>query len=117
MAAGGGGLAAQHAGEFGDAGIVINEGDFRDGAAIADFLRDKIMGRGVSGNGCQVRDAEDLMFSSDVPHLEANGIGGFAADVGVHFIEDEHGDFVHVGEDGLEREHDAGEFAGGSDGP
>ena len=33
-----------------------------------------------------MRDAKNLPFGGDLFHLFANGMGGFAADVRVHFI-------------------------------
>ena len=61
-------------------------------------------------------DAEDLSVLPEPAHLAADGIGRFAADVGVHLIEDEHGNVVLGGEHGFQCQHDAGDFAGRSDG-
>ena len=70
---------------------------------------------GVGGHGGKVGDAEDLSAVGEVAHFLANGVGGFAADVGVHFVEDEEGDVVLGCEDGFEGEHDAGDFSGRCD--
>ena len=49
-------------------------------------------------------------------HFVADGVGGFAADVGIDFIENEDGHFILGGEHGLEGQHHARHFAGGRDG-
>ncbi len=59
------------------------------------------MGGGGRGDLREVGDAQDLMGAGDLLHLIADGVRGLAADVGVHFIEDEDGDAVFGGEDGL----------------
>ena len=70
---------------------------------------------GGGGYGGEVSDAKDLAAFAKAPHLFADGVGGFAADVGVHFVEDKQGDVVLGCEDGFEGEHDTGDFSGGSD--
>jgi hypothetical protein len=74
------------------------------------------MGGGAGGDGGQVRDTQDLALLADLAHLFTHGVGGFAADVRVHFIKDEDRHFVLDGEDGFEGQHHAGHFAGRSDG-
>ena len=59
-----------------------------------------------------MRDAQDLPLRGDLPHLFADGIRGFAADVRIHFVEDQHGNFVHRRQHGFQREHHARHFAG-----
>lgn len=114
--ASGGGATAEHAAEFIDAVGFVEDPDAGFGATVVDVLADEVMGVGVGGDGGEVGDAEELMIAGDVPHLLTDDMGGFAADVGIDFIEDEHGDFILGGEDCLEGEHDAGEFAAGRDG-
>ena len=114
--AGGLGLATQHAGEFCDAGRFLEPLDLRDGAAVLDLFEDDEVGGGGGGDGREVGDAQDLVLPGNRAHFVADGGGGFAADVGIDFVEDEDGDFVFGGEDGLEGEHDSGHFAGGGDG-
>ncbi len=114
--AAGGGAAAEHAAEFIDAVGRVEELDAGFGAALVDVLGDEVMGVGVGGDGGEVGDAEDLMVAGDVAHLLSDHLGGFAADIGIDFIEDEDGHLILGGEDGLEGEHDAGEFAAGGDG-
>ena len=70
---------------------------------------------GVGGYGGKVSDAKDLAEVAESTHFLANGVGDFAADVGVHFVEDEEGDVVLGCEDGFEGEHDASDFAGRCD--
>ena len=70
---------------------------------------------GVGGYGGEVSDAEDLAAVAEDSHFLADGVGSFAADVGVHFVEDEEGDVVLGCEDGFDGEHDAGDFAGRCD--
>ncbi len=106
--AAGGGAAAEHATEFIDAVGFVEELDAGFGTAVVDVLADEVMGVGVGGDGGEVGDAEELMIAGDVPHFLSDDVGGFAADVGIDFIEDEHRDFILGGEDGLEGEHDAG---------
>ena len=43
-------------------------------------------------------DAEDLMPFAERLHLRADGVGDFAADIGVDFVEDEQRDGVLRGE-------------------
>jgi hypothetical protein len=114
--AAGGGAAAEHATEFIDAVGFVEEMDAGFGAALVDVLGDEVMGVGVGGDGGEVGDAEELMIAGDVAHLLSDHLGGFAADIGIDFIEDEDGHLILGGEDGLEGEHDAGEFAAGGDG-
>jgi hypothetical protein len=64
-----------------------------------------------------VGDAKHLALVGDLPHALADGVGGFAADIGIDFIENQNGNGVLGGKNGLEREHYAGEFAGGGNGP
>ena len=70
---------------------------------------------GGGGYGGEVSDAKDLTAVAEAAHFFADGMGGFAADVGVHFVKDKKGDVVLVREDGFEGEHDAGDFSGGGD--
>lgn len=114
--AGGVSLAAEHAGEFGDAVFFAEQLDFGNGTAIFDLLGDYIMRAGGRGHLGQVRDAQDLASRGNLVHFFADGVGGLAADVRVDFVEDEHGNFVLGGEDGFEGEHHARHFAGGCDG-
>ena len=67
---------------------------------------------GHSGDGSEVRDAEDLALVGNLPHAFANGMGGFAADVGVALVEDQNGDGILGGKYGLQSQHHAGNFAG-----
>lgn len=114
--AGGVGLAAEHAGEFGDAVFPSQQGDVGDGTPFPYLFAHDVMRGSVRGDGGQVRDAEDLPLFGDLLHLFADGIGGLAADVGIDFVKNEHWDFVHLGKNRLESQHDAGHFAGTRDG-
>ncbi len=116
MFAGGVALAAEHAGEFGHAGGAVEAVDLGDGAVAFQQFGDDVMGVGGGGHLGKVGDAEDLAFGGDLLHFFADGIRGLAADIGIDFIEDEDGNLIGGGEDGLEGEHHAGHFAGGGDG-
>ena len=85
------------------------------GAVVLGGFDDLEVVVGVGGYRGEVSDAEDLAAIAESAHFFADGVGGFAADVGVHFVKDEEGDVVLGGEDGFEGEHDAGDFSGGGD--
>ena len=112
----GGVAAAEHAGDFFDAGIRIQRFDASAGAAGLDRLADGEVAGAACGDRGQMGDGDDLSAAGGFGELAADGVGGFAADVGVDFVEDEQGDAVGLCEDDLDGEHDARDFAGGSDG-
>ena len=58
---------------------------------------------------------DDLTLRPDKTHFLADASGDFAADVRVDFIEDNRVGAVVEGENALEREHHAGDFAGTCD--
>ena len=64
----------------------------------------------------QMRDAQNLPLGRDLLHLLADDVSGFAADIGVHFIKHQHGNFVFRGEHRFERKHHTRHFAGRRDG-
>ena len=70
---------------------------------------------GGGGYGSEVSDAKDLATVSEAAHFLADGVGGFAADIGVHFVKNKEGDVVLGCENGFEGEHDAGDFSGRGD--
>ena len=80
------------------------------------LLGGDVMRGGGRGDLRQMRDAEHLPLLRDLPHLLAHRIGGLAADVRIHLVEHQHGDLVLGREHGLERQHDARQFAEGGDG-
>lgn len=116
MFAGGFALATQHAGEFLDAGFAVEKLDLREGAAVFDLLGDDEVAGGGRGDGGEVGDAKNLMLPGDAAHFVADGDGGFAADIGINFVENQDRDLVLGGEDGFEGEHHAGHLSGGRDG-
>src|SRR5689334_4709659 len=71
-------------------------------------------GRGRS-NLRQMRDAEHLAVFRNLPHFFADGIRGFATNVGIDFIEDKDGNLIFGGEDGFDGQHDSRQLTGGSD--
>src|SRR5689334_9645722 len=73
------------------------------------------MAVGVAGDLRQVRDAQDLMELGEAAEFAADDGAKTAADVGVDLVEDEDGDAVALGEDALECEHDARQFAARGD--
>lgn len=116
VVAGGGSLAAEHAGEFIHAVFKGEKADVGGGAVVAELFVSEEMGMSSGGDGSEVGDAEDLALEGNLAHFFANGMGSFAADIGVDLIEDQDEDIILSGENGFEGEHDAGEFAGGRDG-
>src|SRR5690606_7454172 len=76
-------------------------------------LADGDVPAGAGGDGRVVRDADDLVGLAEFLHQAADPGGRFAGDAGVDFVEDERGDAVAGGQDGLDGEHGAGEFATG----
>ena len=62
MFAGGVALAAQHPGEFLDAGWFFEALDLREGAAVLDLFRDDEVRARRGGDGGEVGDAEHLML-------------------------------------------------------
>ncbi len=115
MGQGGLGLAAEHAGDFLDAGFAFDLGEMGDGAVAGVLLGDDELGRGGGGDLREMGDAEDLVGSAEAPHFCADGMGDLAADIGVDFVEDEQGNAVLGREGAFDGEHDAGDFAAGGD--
>ena len=108
---------SEHSAQFRHALGSIEGLDAGFGATLAHFLDHLIVGRGCRGDRGSMRDAQHLMFRSDGRHLLADRVGGLASDSRIDFIEDQHRDRILIGQDGLEGQHDTGEFATGSDGP
>ena len=79
-------LPAQHAANFlGSLGPVEFD-DGGDGSAFGLLLFDTIVEVGEGGNLGLVGDAEDLVAAAEFFQAAADGLRGFAADSGVHFI-------------------------------
>ena len=97
--AGGVGLTAQHAGQLGDTLICLEAADVGDGSERLRFFGRDIMGRSAGGDGGQMGDAKHLSLPAQPPHFLADGLGGFAAHIGVHFVKDQDRDGV------LRRQH------------
>lgn len=115
---GGDARAGDHAAEFLDAILAREFVDGGDDAAFLLAFGDQIVVIGEGGDLGEVRDAEDLLSSSEAIQAFADAFGDGAADAGVDFIEDErgrHGLPFDVADAGLQGEGDAGEFAAGSD--
>ena len=81
------------------------------GAVVLGGFDDLEVVVGVGSYGGKMGDAEDLAAVAESAHFLADGVGGFAADVGVYFVEDEEGDVVLGGKNGFDGEHDAGDFS------
>ena len=109
--AGGVGLAAEHAGEFGDAVFLPQQLDFGNGAAVFDLLGHDVVRAGGRGHLGQVRDTQHLVTAAQLAHARTHLHGDLAADVGVDFVEDEQGDRIVFRQDALHREHYAGNLA------
>ncbi len=115
MCEGGIGLAAEHSGDFLDAGFAFYFGQVGYGALAGVLLGDDILRGSGGGDLREVGDAEDLVGRAEAAHFCADGMGDLAADVGVDLIEDEQGDAILRGEGAFDGEHDAGDFAAGGD--
>ena len=61
----------------------------------------------ADGDLRKVRDGDDLMRPADLSQLVADGVGDFAADVGVDFVKDEQGNPVVARQYGFDGEHNA----------
>ena len=116
MLAGGGALAAEHAGDLGNAFGSGDAFDVGKGASGDDFLFDHVMCSGGGGDRCEVGDAEDLTLLRDLTHLFAHHRCSFAADIGVDFVKDQHRNLILRCQNRLQRQHHAGHFAGRGDG-
>src|SRR5262249_34077817 len=81
-----------------------------------DLLGGDVMGEGGSGDLRQVGDAEDLAVFGDLLHFLSDDIGRFAADIGVHFVKNQHRHLVLSGEDGFESADHPSRVGGGGDG-
>lgn len=57
-----------------------------------------------------MRNTENLLPRSQIAHFASDACGGFSADIGVNFIEDEQADFILIGQRAFEGEHDPGDF-------
>ena len=104
-------MAAKHPSQLGHTLLAFEETDVRDRAEKFRFFGDDVVRRGAGGDRREMRDTNDLSVLPEPAHLVADGIGRFAADVGVHLIEDEHGNVVLGGEHGFQCQHDASDFA------
>src|SRR5215472_11037981 len=80
------------------------------------MLGDYIVCSSGSGDLGQVGDAKNLTAARNLAHPFTDRVGGFAADVGIYFVKDQHGHLVFLSEDGFEREHDTSKLARGGDG-
>lgn len=109
-------LAAKHAGELLDAVLTLDPGEEGVRALAVEFLGDDEVVGGLCGDLGEMADAEHLAIASEFLHFCADGMGDFAADIGVDFVEHEESDGVLRGEGGFDGEHDAGDFAAGGDG-
>lgn len=104
-------LSAQHARDFRQAFRSFDPTHDRERAAARDFLLDHEVRPRRRRDLRQVRDAEHLSPLRDLAHLLAHRAGRLAADVGIHFIEDEDGHLVFRGQDGLHCQHHPRHFA------
>jgi len=75
------GPASHHPGQFSDALLLVQEGDLGNAPAGSDLLGYSIVGVGMGRDRSQVRQAEHLTLVGDLPHLFADGVGGFAGEI------------------------------------
>ena len=95
-------FAAEHAGDFLNAIVGGQLLDIRFRPSIDHGFAHHVMRLRRGGDGGEVGDAEYLPLVGDLPHALANGVGGFATDIGVNFIENQNGDGILGGQHGLE---------------
>lgn len=106
----------QHARQFIHARFVLHGLDGGGGAVLTGgFGDDKVM-LAAGGHVRQVRDANDLPGGGYRAEFFADGVAHLAADIGVHFVEDQYRHAVVLGENCFNGEHDTGDFAAGGDG-
>jgi len=80
-------VSAEEAGDFGDAFFGAEGVDEGFGGAVGGgMLTDVEMGTGLSGNGGEVGNEENLEFLGEAGEEGAHTLGGFAAEAGVYFI-------------------------------
>ena len=80
-------FAAEHAGDFLNAIVGGQLLDIRFSPSIDHGFAHHVMRLRRGGYWGEVGDAEHLPLIGDLPHALANGVGGFATDIGVNFIE------------------------------
>ncbi len=95
--------------------FAVDLGELGDGPIAGVLLGDDELRGGGGGHLREMRDAEDLVGGAEAPHLCADGMGDFAADVGVDFVEHQQRDAVLRGQRAFDGEHDARNFAAGCD--
>ena len=61
----------------------------------------------------EVRHAEHLPQLSHLTEFHSDLLSRFSADTGVDLVENQRGDAVPIGDDALQRQHDAGQFTTG----
>ena len=109
--------AAEHACNFADACVVIERGYASLRLFAVAVFFDAVVRVGVGGDLWQVGDAQHLPALPEGVQQAANGVGDFAADAGVDFVEDDGRrrgrGFVQAGD--FDGEADAREFAAGGD--
>ena len=109
--------AAEHPRDFGDARFVVQRGNAGLGGVVVAVFFDAVVRVGVGGDLWQVGDAQYLPVLAEGVQQAANGVGDFAADAGVDFVEDDgrrwRRGFVEAGD--FDGEADAREFAAGGD--
>src|SRR5260370_9769204 len=64
-----------------------------------------------------MRDRKHLVILAQRLHLSADGVGDFAADIGINFVKNQQSDKVLLSQRGLNGQHDARDFPAGSDRP
>ena len=109
--------AAEHPRDFGDARLVVQRGHAGLGGVVVAVFFDAVVRVGVGGDLWQVGDAQHLPALPEGVQQAADGIGDFATDAGVDFVEDDGRrrgrGFVQAGD--FDGEADAREFAAGGD--
>ena len=117
MVEGGLGPAAEHAGEFVDAGGAFDALEQRAGPALRGFLGDEEMRPGLAGYLRQVGDGHDLVGAGQRSQFGPDSGGDLAADIGVDFVEEQDRHGIVVSQHRLDGEHHPRDLAAGGDEP
>jgi hypothetical protein len=108
-------LAAQHARDFVNSGITLQEGDLHAGAVLDHILGYAVVLLTVDRRLRQMGDRDNLVVLGDPAQLLSDSPSDLATDIGVNLVEDEDRDAVVGSQHRLDREHDARNLTTGGD--
>jgi hypothetical protein len=96
-------LSADHASNFLNAVLMLQQGDPRQGSALFHALFNELVTVGVGGNLRKMSDTNHLVFLRQPFQLLAHNVGCLPSDAGVHFIKNQALAAPIKGSDGLQR--------------